>query len=104
MPTYNKLVRDAIPDVISQTGKEFRTSTVTGETLLTELKKKLLEEAEEFVQSSNDPAELADVLEVMEALAAAMELDWETLRQIQADKRVQRGGFQKGIFLEWVED
>ncbi len=104
MPTYNKLVRDGIPAIIAQTGKEYKTSKVAGNALRTELKRKLLEETEEFLQSQDDLAELADVLEVMDALLVELGLDWEALRQIQAEKRHQRGGFKHGVFLEWVED
>ena len=72
MPTYNKLVRDKIPQIIEQTGKEFHTRTLNEEEYIVELKKKLNEEISEYQNSRNNEEameELADVLEVIHSLA-----------------------------------
>ena len=104
MPVYNKLVRDKIPAIISAGGKECRTSTISGDALMKALRQKLLEETQEFLDSPDDPAELADILEVMEAILDQMDLSWAQLQDIKQAKREARGGFQEGIYLEWVED
>lgn len=44
MPTYNKLVRDRIPEIISATGKSFETRILEKDEYITELKKKGYEE------------------------------------------------------------
>jgi predicted house-cleaning noncanonical NTP pyrophosphatase (MazG superfamily) len=56
------------------------------------LRAKLYEEAEEYVASS-DPAELADVLEVIGALAALHDLSPAALERLRAEKAAERGGF-----------
>jgi predicted house-cleaning noncanonical NTP pyrophosphatase (MazG superfamily) len=50
---------------------------------------KLAEEAHEAQQATADdlPAELADVLEVLQALTAAFGLTWEQLQELADDKR-----------------
>ncbi len=48
MPTYNKLVRDRIPEIIEATGKKFSTRILSDEEYLIELKNKSFEELEEY--------------------------------------------------------
>lgn len=64
MPTYNKLVRDCIPQIIEEKGIKCRYSHVSGEQLISGLEAKLLEEVEEFTTSERDLEELADILEL----------------------------------------
>lgn len=101
---YHKLVRDRIPEIIAEAGKQYRTSQAGGADYVAALKRKLVEEAEELACSTDTAGELVDVLEVIDALLVTLELDWDTLRRLQADKRSRRGSFQQGIVLEWVED
>ena len=66
---------------------------------------KLLEEAHE-AQSAPDgqlASELADVLEVLQALAAAHGISWENVVSEAGRKRAERGGFDHRIFLEYVD-
>jgi hypothetical protein len=48
-------------------------------------------------------SELADVLEVLQALAAAHGMSWEGVVAEATRKRGERGGFDQRIFLEYVE-
>jgi predicted house-cleaning noncanonical NTP pyrophosphatase (MazG superfamily) len=69
------------------------------------LRAKLLEEAHE-AQAAPDgklASELADVLEVLQALAAVHDMGWEEVVSEARRKRVERGGFDQRIFLEYVE-
>jgi predicted house-cleaning noncanonical NTP pyrophosphatase (MazG superfamily) len=71
MPIYNKLVRDKIPEIIRNSGKDFNCITLKNESYISELKRKLQEEVEEYAQASDDAEaveELADILEVVHAL------------------------------------
>lgn len=63
---------------------------------------KLFEEAHEFRDATpkNRPEELADVLEVVRALAAHLGLSDEALDNLAVDKRAERGGFEQRIWLE----
>ncbi|WP_262384871.1 nucleoside triphosphate pyrophosphohydrolase [Paenibacillus terrae] len=71
MPTYNKLVRDRIPHIITSQGKECRTRILNPKEYKQELRTKLREEAEEYFEAAKDKdalEELADMLEVIRAL------------------------------------
>jgi predicted house-cleaning noncanonical NTP pyrophosphatase (MazG superfamily) len=102
--TYDKLVRDRIPEIIEASGKSCRTSISTGEELIQRLQSKLVEEFNEFVESGKDLEELADILEVIDGLAYHLGSSLEEIMEIKNKKRDKRGGFEKGICLEWVED
>ncbi|MEK3986569.1 nucleoside triphosphate pyrophosphohydrolase [Paenibacillus sp. FSL K6-3166] len=95
MPVYEKLVRDGIPNLIASQGKDFKTRILDSKEYITELRKKLKEESEEYFRAvSNEEAleELADMLEVIQALA-----------ELRAEKAERRGGFKEQIFLIDVE-
>lgn len=102
MPTYNKLVRDRIPFIITSQGKECRTRILNPEEYTAELKVKLNEESAEYFKTDNNKdalEELADMLEVIRALAEAHGSDWEELEKIRVQKAEARGGFQERVYL-----
>lgn len=70
MIIHNKLVRDRIPEIIEKSGKKAITRTLTQEEYLMELDRKLNEECAEY-QADKSLEELADMLEVMYAIAEA---------------------------------
>ena len=107
MPTYNKLVRDKIPNVIETTGKKYTTTILSDEDYIKELKKKSFEELEEYMNTKNNEdalEELADVLEIIHALAAYHGSSIDQVEQIRKEKEEKRGGFREKIFLVEVED
>lgn len=107
MPVYNKLVRDRIPEIIGNSGKKFTTKILDDDQYELELKKKLKEEMEEYQNTSNDNEaleELADLLELMHALAKVHGASMEEVEKIRQDKASKRGGFEEKIFLIEVED
>lgn len=107
MPTYNKLVRDLIPQVIEGTGKKFSTKILNDEEYIKELKRKIFEELEEYVTAeSNEDAieELADLLEIIHALAEYHGGSIEQVEEVRKKKAEKRGGFQDKVFLIEVED
>lgn len=67
------------------------------------MEKKLQEEVAEYLESKA-PVELADVLEVVEALAENAGVSFDELLNIKAEKRRTNGAFQKKLFLEYVEE
>lgn len=103
MEKYNKLVRDRIPEMIKEAGKTPVTRILSEEEMEEHLIQKLEEEIQEF-KESRDFEELADLLEVMEALAKLRGEDLYSLERIKADKKEERGGFEERILLESVED
>ncbi|WP_341201252.1 nucleoside triphosphate pyrophosphohydrolase [Planomicrobium okeanokoites] len=107
MPTYNKLVRDNIPQVIEKTNKQFSTRILSKEEYMVEVKKKLNEELEEYQEATtNEEAveELADILELMNAAVKIHGATIEQLEEVRRAKAEKRGGFEKRIFLIEVED
>lgn len=97
MEHYEKLVRDKIPEILDKKGVSYDKRIATPKEYKTELIKKLGEEVIEFAEAAA-PEELADVIEVIEALRALPEYkDVETLRQ---EKLRERGGFAKRIILK----
>ncbi len=99
---YNKLVRDRIPEIIKQDGQTPYTHTASGLELEKALWKKVEEEIKEF-QVSKDPRELADILEVIYALANFYGVKPDELESIRKQKAKERGGFCQNIILERVE-
>lgn len=102
---YHKLVRDRIPEIIQRDGRRCETRVAADEEFVSLLKAKLIEEAQEAATASDAELvkELADLLEVMDALIAAQGLDYNTLRAKQAERRRDRGGFEKRLVLLWTE-
>ena len=98
---YNKLVRDRIPEIIEASGKKCVCSTLSDEEYLAMLDAKLNEELAEY-QESKSMEELADLLEVIRAVAVARGSSVEEVEAIRRDKAKKRGGFEKKILLQAV--
>ena len=100
---FKNLVRDNIPKVIEDNNAVAITRVLDDEEYRNELYKKLLEECNEVISAKNSDEileELADVLEVMEAIINLENKTLEDVKEIAETKRKKRGGFQKRIFLE----
>ena len=102
---YHKLVRDGIPRIIEAGGGQPVTRVLDQAGYLAALRAKLMEEAEEAQAASDSQlrSELADVLEVLQALAIARGMSWEDVVTEATRKRRERGGFDQRIFLEYVD-
>ena len=96
--TYNKLVRDRIPEIIKEKGGTCKTRILSNEEYAQKLDQKLGEELSEYLDSHN-PEELADLLEVMYACAALQNLSPADLERIRTEKTAKRGGFADKILL-----
>jgi predicted house-cleaning noncanonical NTP pyrophosphatase (MazG superfamily) len=107
MPTYNKLVRDRIPEIISQTGKNYSTRILDQSEYVKELKKKSLEELEEYMNANNNDEalkELADLLEVIHALVENHGVSIEKVEELRRQKAEKHGGFKEKFYLIEVEE
>ena len=98
---YHKLVRDRIPEIIEKDGKTCVCSELSQEDYIIMLDQKLNEELAEY-QESKSMEELADLLEVMSAVAAARGSSMDEVERIRLGKKEKRGGFEKKILLETV--
>jgi|SRR5690625_2213736 len=107
MIIYNKLVRDKIPDIIRKDNKECKTEILDDGRYAIELKKKFLEEMEEYQGARSDEEaieELADILEILHALAEVHGSDIDSLEQVRREKAEKRGGFSDKVFLIGVKE
>lgn len=100
---YNKLVRDKIPQIISNNNQVCSTKILSDELYLKMLDQKLKEECNEYIES-NDIEELADLTEVILAILNARGISYNELEKIRHSKLERSGGFTKKIFLESVTD
>lgn len=100
---YHKLIRDNIPAIIAQSGKTAQIRVLPDAEYALALEQKLTEEVDEYLESK-EPVELADILEVVEALAASHGVSFEELLTVKAEKQRSNGTFRKKLFLESVEN
>lgn len=100
---YNKLVRDRIPEIIEASGKACKTTVLRDAEYLLMLDAKLDEELAEYHKDQNIE-ELADLLEVIRAVAIARGYTVEELEHVRKQKAEKRGAFQNKVFLLEVED
>lgn len=96
---YEKLVRDKIPEIIKAKGGDFKTHIAETAEYEEKLKDKLREEVEEFLKD-NSPEEMADILEVLRAMADLKNFDWSSIEDIRKKKEEERGVFTKRIILD----
>ena len=95
---YNKLVRDKIPDIIESNGQQPNTRILSDEEYTEALEQKLDEEVSEYHKDKN-LEELADILEVIYALAENLGHSKEELLKNYEKQHGERGGFRDRIFL-----
>ncbi len=97
MESYNKLVRDKIPNILDEKGVSYKKRIASPEEYKVELIKKLTEETREFF---DDPSseELADVIEVIEALKKLP--DYTDIEEVRKKKAEERGSFAGRIILK----
>ena len=94
-----KLVRDKIPQIISNEGKEPIIRTLSDEEYLRELDKKLNEEVAEY-QADKSIEEMADILEVLFAICESRGHSIEELMRVKNKKQDERGAFKERILWE----
>lgn len=102
---YNKLVRDRIPEIIQADGRACEVIEMDTDEYCLALRQKLVEEANEVLNADTGELlkEMADVYEVLEALAATYDLDEAIIREKQQQRKEDRGGFTKRLKLIWGE-
>ena len=98
---YNKLVRDKIPEIITNSGKTCSYEILDNENYAQLLDQKLFEEMLEYHQDKN-LEELADIVEVIYAIAKSKGRSVDEFDKIRKDKADERGGFDKKILLKSV--
>jgi predicted house-cleaning noncanonical NTP pyrophosphatase (MazG superfamily) len=100
---YDKLVRDRIPEIIEASGRRCDVRTLPNDEYVAKLHQKLGEEVEEYL-ASGDVEEIADLLEVVDALRAVHGVSAEDLEALRLRKKDERGGFERRLLLIRVDD
>jgi len=96
--SHTKLVRDGIPEIMRKVGKNPIVNRAQKSELPQLLNEKLREETEEFIEAQNIE-ELADLMEVVQAIAKTKGFSMEQIEQTRAKKFSERGGFAEGLVL-----
>src|SRR3989338_5803005 len=105
--TYNKLIRDKIPEIIKKNGANPKIFVLDEEQFKNALKEKLVEESKELLEAKTDDKilnELSDVLQLVESIALNNDTTLAKVEKQKEKKKVERGGFDKKLFLEYVDE
>ncbi len=101
-----KLIRDKLPQMMRDQGLAVFERRLGEAEFVAALKAKLVEEAAEVLDAAT-PAELvgelADVMEVIRALAEASGVSLDDVEAHRQAKRAERGGFDERVFNAAVE-
>jgi predicted house-cleaning noncanonical NTP pyrophosphatase (MazG superfamily) len=108
MPKFwcNKLGLDKGLESFKTEGVTTTYKMLSGKELQEELKRKLIEEAQEVKDAHTQDEvtiELADVLEVIDGICKAYGIDKNELMRAKEEKYKKRGGFETGYYVEYIE-
>lgn len=101
--TYNKLVRDKVPQLIEESGRTHKSRILNDDEYFKALIDKVIEEIEEYRESGNEE-ELADVFEVLDSLVKFKDYEPMHIDYLKMKKKEKRGTFDGRVFLEEVEE
>lgn len=99
------LIRDGRPAAFAAAGATLHARTLSDAEFGEELRRKLAEEAQEASTAAPTELakELADVWEIMQALASHHGLSMADIESQAEATRARLGGFNERIFSEWIE-
>lgn len=101
MQTYNKLIRNKIPQIIKANGKTPTTKILPKDEYIKELCKKTEEELTEYLEATTKEyklEELSDLLELINALAEHEDTTLEEINNIRKRKQKNEVTFQIEYF------
>lgn len=103
---FNKLIRNKLPARMVNEGVVVNQRTLNKEEYILKLKHKLVEEAEEVGQENQVDfikIELADLLEVIHALAKEYQIAVEDIEQARVEKLSINGAFDQDSYINYIE-
>lgn len=102
----NILVRDKHVQEMQDVGIRVDFEKLDKTRYVEELRRKLMEEAKEAAEEFDHEKvifELADLSEVIQALASALNISQEQIEKAREIKKQKSGGFAQGLFTNFVE-
>ncbi len=101
MKTYNKLVRDKIPELMLMEHELPTTRILSDEEYIQELNKKLEDEVKVYLENENIE-EMVDILEVIRAILEFKGESFEKIEEKRIKKANKKGTFKERVYLEKV--
>lgn len=104
---YKKLIRDKIPEIIKKDNAVPKVSVLNNEQFKIALKEKMVEEAKELLEAEASEEilnELSDIFQLLESIALENNLTVAQVEKKKEKKKLERGGFEKKLFLEYVDE
>lgn len=102
----NILVRNNRLPMMENNGLSVNYEILSNKDYIIELKNKLLEETQEFMEAENTQKlkeEIIDIIEVIEHLIDVYSFDKNELQNIKENKQIKYGKFDKKIKTHYVE-
>lgn len=103
---FNKLIRSKIPPRMTEEGVRVNKTELSLEDFADQLKVKLLEEAQEVIDAKDKQqliVELADVTEVIKAIAQVHGITEEEIENERLKKLEINGSFEKENYINFIE-
>jgi len=103
MRIFKKLIRDKIPEIMAKEGKNLAVRILGGDEFKEALRRKIIEEVSELKDAKNaDDAKdkIAYLHEIADALGDAYGFPRKEILALKDKTRLERGGFEKRLFLE----
>lgn len=101
--SYNKLVRDNMPRLIKESGRDCSYRIMNDREYFDALLDKVIEEIEEYRTSGNEE-EIADVYEVLDCLVQLKEYEPMHIDYLQLIRKEARGSYKDRVLLIDVDD
>jgi predicted house-cleaning noncanonical NTP pyrophosphatase (MazG superfamily) len=104
---YNKLCRDRVPEIIKEKGFECEVRQVEHEEYKREIIRKVFEEASGVSNHANRESllkELADLLITINSVKHEFEISDADVTEAMTKSLVEKGGYDKRLYLSWSSD
>jgi predicted house-cleaning noncanonical NTP pyrophosphatase (MazG superfamily) len=103
---FDKLIRSKLPARMKNEGVSVNSESLSADKYIIQLKKKIIEEALEVQEASSKEeltTELADVMEVIHAIAVASNISLDEIESAKSEKLEVNGDFQPENYINYIE-
>ncbi|MGI6109738.1 MAG: hypothetical protein ACOYB8_07860 [Eubacteriaceae bacterium] len=100
---YNRLVRDKVPEIITNSGRKCDFRILSDSEVILALQDKLQEKAEKFAKHPSEE-EISDIYELLDAIIDKFGYEQMHIDYLKLKNREETGGYNKNTYLIYVED